>query len=151
MIEIPVDLGPRRYAIHVGYGAARLIPELLRPLKGRSFVVVSSPRIWALHGRGIEKSIRALGPLERVLMPEGERHKTRKTLDRVHDAFLAAGLRRDGIVVAFGGGVVGDVAGYAAATFMRGVNLVQVPTTCWRWWTAPWAARSGSTTRRRRT
>ncbi len=129
MIEIPVDLGARRYAIHVGHGVARLLPELLRPLAGRSFVVVSSPRIWALHGRRIEKPLRALGPLERVLIPDGERHKSRKTLDRLHDALLDAGLRRDGVVVAFGGGVVGDVAGFAAATYMRGVDVVQVPTT----------------------
>jgi 3-dehydroquinate synthase len=129
MIEIPVDLGSRRYAIHVGHGSARLIPELLRPLKGRSFVVVSSPRIWALHGRTIEKPLRALGTVQRALIPEGERHKSRKTLDALHDAFLDAGLRRDGVVVAFGGGVVGDVAGFAAATYMRGVDVVQVPTT----------------------
>jgi 3-dehydroquinate synthase len=129
MIEIPVDLGLRRYSIHVGHGVARLLPELLGPLAGRSFVVVSSPRIWALHARRIEKPLRALGPLQRVLIPDGERHKSRKTLDRLHDAFLDAGLRRDGVVVAFGGGVVGDVAGFAAATYMRGVDVVQVPTT----------------------
>jgi 3-dehydroquinate synthase len=129
MIEIPVDLGARRYAIHVGHGVARLIPELLAPLAGRSFVVVSNPRVWALHGRRIEKPLRALGPLQRLLIPDGERHKSRKTLDRLHDSFLGAGLRRDGVVVAFGGGVVGDVAGFAAATYMRGIDVVQVPTT----------------------
>ncbi|MFI5183910.1 MAG: 3-dehydroquinate synthase [Vicinamibacteria bacterium] len=129
MIEIPVDLGARRYAIHVGHGVARLIPELLGALAGRRFLVVSSRRIWALHGRSLEKPLGALGTVERALIPEGERHKSRRTLDGLHDAFLDAGLRRDGVVVAFGGGVVGDVAGFAAATYMRGVTLVQVPTT----------------------
>jgi 3-dehydroquinate synthase len=129
MIEIPVELGARRYAIHVGHGAARLIPELLGTWKGRRFVVVSNPRIWSLHGRAIEKPLRALGAVDRVLIPDGERHKSRKTLDALHDAFLAAGLRRDGVVVAFGGGVVGDVAGFGAATYMRGVDVVHVPTT----------------------
>ena len=129
MIEIPVDLGARRYSIHVGHGVARLIPELLGALAGRPFVVVSNRRIWTLHARTIEGPLRALGRVERVLIPDGERYKSRKTLDALHDAFLGAGLRRDGLVVAFGGGVVGDVAGFAAATYMRGVDLVQVPTT----------------------
>jgi 3-dehydroquinate synthase len=131
MIDIPVDLGPRRYSIHVGFGAARMIPDLLSGVvtPGRRVIVVSSPRIWSLHGGRAEKALRRLGPLGRILMDDGERRKTRRTLDRLHDAFLDLGLRRDGVVVALGGGVVGDVAGFAAATYMRGVDLVQVPTT----------------------
>jgi 3-dehydroquinate synthase len=129
MIEIPVDLGERRYSIHVGHGAAAMMPDLLAPFGGRRTVVVSSPRIWSLHGRRLERPLRALGRLERVLVPDGERHKSRATLDAIHDAFLSAGLGRDGLVVAFGGGVIGDVAGFAAATYMRGVDVVQVPTT----------------------
>jgi 3-dehydroquinate synthase len=129
MIEIPVDLGPRRYPIHVAHGAARLIPELLSALAGRRMILVSSSRIWSLHGARVEKALRRLGPLERVLIRDGERHKSRSTLGRLHDAFLDLGLRRDGVVVALGGGVVGDVAGFAAATYMRGVDVVQVPTT----------------------
>jgi 3-dehydroquinate synthase len=129
MIEIPVDLGARRYAIHVGHGVADLIPDLLASLGGRRTIVVSSPRVWSLHGRRLERPLRSLGRLERVLMPDGERHKSRATLDSLHDAFVEAGLGRDGLVVAFGGGVVGDVAGFAAATYMRGVDVVHVPTT----------------------
>jgi len=129
MIEIPVDLGARRYAIHVGHGIADLIPDLLASLGGRRTIVVSSPRVWSLHGRRLERPLRSLGRLERVLMPDGERHKSRATLDSLHDAFVEAGLGRDGLVVAFGGGVVGDVAGFAAATYMRGVDVVHVPTT----------------------
>ena len=129
MIEITVDLGPRRYPIHVAHGAARLIPELLSTVSGRRIILVSSSRIWALHGARVEKALRRLGPLERVLIRDGERHKSRATLGRLHDAFLDLGLRRDGVVVALGGGVVGDVAGFAAATYMRGVDVVQVPTT----------------------
>ena len=129
MIEIPVELGPRRYSIHVAHGAARLIPELLSALAGRRIVVVSSLRIWSLHGGRVEGALRSLGPLDRVLIRDGERHKSRATLGRLHDAFLDLGLRRDGVVVALGGGVVGDVAGFAAATYMRGVDVVQVPTT----------------------
>jgi len=129
MIEIVVELGSRRYPIQIGHGIAGMLPELLDALRGRRLVVVSTPRVWALHGARVEKGLRALGPLSRVLMPEGEARKSRATLDALQDAFFGAGLQRDGVVVAFGGGVVGDVAGFAAATYMRGVDLVQVPTT----------------------
>jgi 3-dehydroquinate synthase len=129
MIEIPVELGERRYTIGIGHGLARMLPEVLASLRGRRVVVVSSPRIWALHGKKVEKPLRALGPLSHLLVPDGERHKSRKSLDALHDAFLAGGLRRDGLVVAFGGGVITDLAGFAASTYMRGVSWVPVPTT----------------------
>src|SRR5215470_2424371 len=129
MIEIPVDLGERRYAITIGHGVARMLPDVLAPLRGRRVVVVSSPRIWSLHGRTIEKPLRALGPWSSVLVKDGERYKSRKSLDALHDAFLEAGLRRDGVVLAFGGGVTTDLAGFAAATYMRGVSWVPIPTT----------------------
>jgi 3-dehydroquinate synthase len=115
MLEIPVELGLRRYTVSVGYGLSRALPELLGGIRGRRMVVVS--------GR------RALGPLEVALVPDGERFKSASTLERLYEAFLAARLGRDGVVVAFGGGVVGDVAGYAAATYMRGVDWIGIPTT----------------------
>jgi 3-dehydroquinate synthase len=77
----------------------------------------------------VEPSLRRLGPLHVVLVPDGERFKTARTLQAVHDAFLEARLARDGLVVALGGGVVGDLAGFAAATWMRGVDWVGIPTT----------------------
>ncbi len=64
-----------------------------------------------------------------MLIPDGERAKTLATVARLYDAFVRRGLDRSGVVIAFGGGVVGDVAGFAAATYLRGVRLVQVPTT----------------------
>jgi 3-dehydroquinate synthase len=129
MIEVPVDLGVRRYPIHVGHGAARLVSELLQPLRGRRVVVVSNPRVFALHGARVEKGLRALGPVTRVLVPDGEEHKSREALARIHDAMAAAGVARDAVLVAFGGGVVGDLAGFAAATWMRGIDWVPLPTT----------------------
>jgi 3-dehydroquinate synthase len=129
MIEIPVELGERRYPIAIGHGLRRLLAEVLSPLRGRRLVLVSSPRVWKLHGAAVERGLRDLDPVGPILFPDGERNKTRATLDRLHDAFLAAKLARDGVVVAVGGGVVGDVAGFAAATYMRGVSWVGVPTT----------------------
>src|SRR5688572_22726348 len=129
MIEIPVDLGERSYPITIGHGLVTSLHDLLRPLKGRRIAVVSSRRIWGLHGRRLESSLKRLGPVSRVLVPDGERHKSLATLASVHDGLAAAGMGRDGLVVAFGGGMVGDLAGFAAATYMRGVMWVQVPTT----------------------
>jgi 3-dehydroquinate synthase len=129
MIEIPVELGERRYPISIGHGLTRRLPDLLSSLRGRRLVVVSTPRVWRLHGRTVERPLRALGPLTRALVADGERHKSRATLDRLHDAFLAAGLGRDSVVIAVGGGAVSDVAGFAAATYMRGVAWVPIPTT----------------------
>jgi len=129
MIEIPVDLGERSYPITIGHGLAGSLHDLLRPLGGRRIVVVSSRRIWGLHGRRIESSLKRLGTVARVLVPDGERHKSLASLAAIHDGFLGAGMGRDGLVVSFGGGMVGDLAGFAAATYMRGVMWVQVPTT----------------------
>ena len=77
----------------------------------------------------MERGLRGLAPAGLVLFRDGERDKTRATLGRLHDAFLEKGLARDGVVLAVGGGVVGDLAGFAAATYMRGVAWVGVPTT----------------------
>jgi 3-dehydroquinate synthase len=129
MIEIPVDLGEKAYPIAIGHGLLSSVPQLLAPFKGRRFAVVSNHRVWSLHGARLEKPLRRLGAMTRVLIPDGERYKTRETLATVHDAFVEAGLQRDAVVVAFGGGVVGDLAGFAAATYMRGLIWVQVPTT----------------------
>jgi 3-dehydroquinate synthase len=129
MIEIPVDLGEKSYPIAIGHGLLSSVPQLLSPLKGRRFAVVSNHRVWSLHGHRLEKPLRKLGGVTRVLIPDGERFKTRETLATVHDEFLAQGLQRDAVVVAFGGGCVGDLAGFAAATYMRGLIWVQVPTT----------------------
>jgi 3-dehydroquinate synthase len=129
MLEIPVDLGDRAYTVSIGHGLRAALPELLAAHKGRRALVVSNRRVWSLHGARIEKSLRALGPLARVLIADGEAHKDRATLATIHDAMWKERLGRDGLVVAFGGGVVGDVAGFAAATWMRGVDWVQVPTT----------------------
>ena len=129
MIEVPVDLGARRYPVHVGHGAARLLPELLAPLRGRRVALVSNARVFSLHGARVERALRGVGPATRILIPDGEARKSRETLAQVHDAMLRGGLGRDALLVAFGGGVVTDLAGFAAATWMRGIDWVPLPTT----------------------
>ena len=129
MIEIPIDLGERSYAVSIGHGLAASLHGLLARCAGRPLAVVSSRRVWSLHGARILPSLKKLGPMTTVLLPDGERHKNRGTLARVQDTFADAALPRDGLVVAFGGGMVGDLAGFAAATYMRGIPWVYVPTT----------------------
>lgn len=129
MREIPVGLGARRYVVSVGRGLTRRLPAVLPHLGGRTTVLVASRRVFALHGKPVVKGLRALGRLHVILVPDGERFKSRKTLGGLYEAFLSARLGRDGLAVALGGGVVGDLAGYAAATYMRGVDWVGLPTT----------------------
>lgn len=129
MVEIPVDLGDRSYDILIAEDATRRIPERLATLSGRPLVLVSDRRVHALHGGRVERALKSIGRVARVLMPPGERYKTRATLARLHDEFVRLGLGRDAVVVALGGGVVGDVAGFAAASYMRGLDWVGLPTT----------------------
>ena len=129
VIKVPVALGARRYSIRIAAGLVGDLAAQLAPFRGRRLSVVSSSRVWSLHGRRIESELRKSGPVEMVLIGDGERFKSWKTLRGLCDAFSAARLGRDGLVVAVGGGVVGDTAGFAAAIYMRGVDYVQVPTT----------------------
>jgi 3-dehydroquinate synthase len=93
---------------------------------GRRRFVVSSPIIWRLHG---ERIAHALGTADPILIPDGERFKTLQSVSRVYDALVRAGADRGSTIVAVGGGVIGDTAGFAAATYLRGLTLVHVPTT----------------------
>jgi len=129
MQEIPVELGPRRYVVSVGSGLLPRLRERLAAFSGRRIVVVASRRVFRLHGSAVRAQLRALGPVEVVPVPDGERYKAGPTLERLYDSFLRAKLGRDGLVVALGGGVVGDMGGYAAATWLRGVDWVGLPTT----------------------
>jgi 3-dehydroquinate synthase len=129
MIEINVDLGERAYPVVIAEDATRRIPERLAPFEGRPIVLVSDRRVFQIHGERVQRALKSIGRVSNVIMQAGERFKTRATLDRLHDEFVRLGLGRDALVVALGGGVVGDVAGFAAATYMRGLDWIGIPTT----------------------
>ena len=131
MIDVPVNLGTRSYRIVIGVGALSAIgAELARLKVGRKVALVTDPAILALHGAVVTQSLTAASfDVTTVLLPEGERAKTLDVAASTWERFLDAGLNRSSTVVALGGGAVGDLAGFAAATYMRGVNLVQLPTT----------------------
>jgi 3-dehydroquinate synthase len=131
VIEITVNLGARSYPIVVGAGALGSVGERLRGLRAGSRVaLVSDPVVAPLFARTVAGSLQGAGfTVTEVTVPSGEAAKTMAIAEHCWDAFLGAGLDRGSTVVALGGGTVGDVAGFAAATYMRGVNLVQIPTT----------------------
>ncbi len=127
LIRIDVAAPSRPYPVLVGEGIA---PELGSRLDDLGFpsrrVVVSSPRVWKLHGDRVAASLGASRP---VIVPDGERSKHLRTILRIYDGLIAADADRGTGVVAVGGGVIGDMAGFAAATYLRGIPIVHVPTT----------------------
>ena len=126
-VQIDVETASRAYRVHVGAGLVQQIEQLVSAAgAGGQRFVVSSPPIWKLHGGAVEQ---ALPGARALLMPDGERAKTLHTVNRLFEALIEQGADRSATIVAVGGGVVGDVAGFAAATFLRGVRLAHVPTT----------------------
>lgn len=128
---IPVTLGSRSYSIVVERGALARVGERLAGLDvGRRAALVTDPGIRRLHGNTVLASLDTAGLSTHVVeVPSGEAAKTIAVAERCWDRLLAAGLDRTSTVVALGGGAVGDLAGFVAATYMRGVNFVIVPTT----------------------
>ena len=131
MTEVRVELGERAYDIQIG---ARLLPqagEILEPLLGgaKAFVVTDTT-VADLHGEGLMEALAASGiPATLHAVAPGEASKSFATLQTLLDAMFAQNLSRADAVIAFGGGVVGDLAGFAASIYKRGCRLVQVPTT----------------------
>ncbi|MCL4534008.1 MAG: 3-dehydroquinate synthase [Bacteroidetes bacterium] len=119
------------YNIWLGEGILSLAGDLLlKAGLGRTLALVTNPAVAALYAAPLEASLQAAGfAVRRVTIADGEQYKTLATVDDLYSRFLAAGLERGSAVVALGGGVVGDTAGFAAATYMRGIPFVQVPTT----------------------
>ena len=126
-VRLDVHVGSRASPIWIGEGVSERAAALLDAHEvGTRRFVVSNPTVWRLHGEAIA---RALGGLDPVLIPDGGRHKTLQAVSRVYDGLIRAGADRGSAVVALGGGVVGDTAGFAAATFLRGIGLAHIPTT----------------------
>lgn len=131
MSTLTVHLGENSYDIIAGSG---LLPMLGRScadrgLKG-SVAIITNPVVSALYGEAARRSLETAGnTVTMIEIPDGEEFKNAQTLASVYDALIDAGLDRKSFIVALGGGVVGDLAGFAAATYLRGIPFVQVPTT----------------------
>ncbi len=130
--SIVVDLGERSYPVHVGKGISERAGELIKQSlhEVRTCAVVTSKGIHETHGRSLIESLEDLGILVGLaLVPDGEDAKTWGAAGDLVGDLLEAGLDRRSVVIAFGGGTIGDLAGFVASFYMRGVGLVQVPTT----------------------
>ena len=128
---IQVNLGTRSYPIVVERGALAGVGARLKALGvGSRAALVSAAAIFHLHGKTVTESLEKAGfVVTTIEVPDGEAAKTLAVAERCWNALLDAGLDRTSTVLALGGGAVGDVAGFAAATYMRGINFVQLPTT----------------------
>jgi len=125
--HIDVTTGNRTSPIVIGEGLSdELGPLLDRHGVGARRFIVSNPVVWRLHGERLRV---ALGGGDPILLPDGERFKNLQSVSKIYEALIRANADRGSTIIAVGGGVVGDTAGFAAATFLRGVAVVHVPTT----------------------
>ncbi|MDE2182173.1 MAG: 3-dehydroquinate synthase [Alphaproteobacteria bacterium] len=128
--SIPVSLGNRSYSIHVGPGLLADVGRLLKPLAHGPVPVVTDANVAPLYLDRVISALRAHGidscPIE---LDAGEGTKSFRHLEKLTSALLASGVGRDGLIVALGGGVIGDLTGFAAGILKRGIDFAQVPTT----------------------
>src|SRR5215212_8735376 len=129
-LEISLKQDARRSEINIGRGIRRKLGQLI-PLKApRRVGVISNKRVFDLYGREVVRSLKAAGfKTFEWLMPEGERYKSFRELEKAVTFLSESHFERNDLVVALGGGVVGDLAGFSAAVYLRGLSLVQAPTT----------------------
>jgi 3-dehydroquinate synthase len=127
MLRVDVAAGSQRYPVFIEHGLTaqlgRLIEQTLGP--SRRFFI-SSPLVWKLHGKALSK---AVPKTEQILLPDGEKYKQLAIASRAYESLIKLEADRAAGIIAVGGGVIGDMAGFVAATYLRGIKLVQVPTT----------------------
>ncbi|MEM9599729.1 MAG: 3-dehydroquinate synthase [Pseudomonadota bacterium] len=127
--SVTVDLGPRSYDILIGPGTLSSLAEQLRAVtRSDRIAVVTDETVHALHGTAIAEALSDFRT-HLIVRPEGEDQKSMAGLDTILDSLFRAGFDRSDTILAFGGGVIGDLAGFAASIFKRGAPFVQVPTT----------------------
>jgi len=126
---LDVDTPGGRYSIHIGPGRLDALASAM-PADATRIALVSNPTVAVLYGERAEAALKTTGkPVLRITLPEGENHKDWPTLNLIFDALLGNGFDRRSVLVALGGGVIGDMTGFAGAAYMRGIRFVQVPTT----------------------
>ncbi|WP_295387680.1 3-dehydroquinate synthase [uncultured Thiodictyon sp.] len=125
---LSVSLGARSYPIFIGAGLLA-DPGCYRPyIPGRQVTIVTNETVAPLYLAAVQSALEGYR-VETVILPDGEVYKTQAVLERIYDALLGARFSRDSTLIALGGGVIGDMAGFAAACYQRGVAFIQVPTT----------------------
>lgn len=129
-VTVEADGGRLTYPVYVERGGLARLPGMLREeISAHAYAVICDDRVGELYGGRVRRALEEEGLRASLhLFPRGEEHKTREEWSRLTDLLLEEGVARDGAVLAVGGGVTGDLAGFVAATYMRGIPVVQVPT-----------------------
>ena len=129
-LELMVPLGERSYQIHIGTGLLAECSEQIAALTNSQVLLVSNPTVFQLYGEEVLSSLAAAGlEVHQALIPDGEEYKNMDETMQVIDQALRLQLDRGSVVLALGGGVVGDLAGFVAAIYQRGISFIQMPTT----------------------
>ncbi|MEO5356683.1 MAG: 3-dehydroquinate synthase [Nitrospirae bacterium YQR-1] len=131
MESLCLDLGPRSYEIIIGSGVIDNVGRLASQLRlGRKIFVISNPTVFSIYGAGVINSLDEAGfDTGCVLIPDGEEYKDISWVSYILSELLRGGLDRKSALVALGGGVVGDMTGFAASVYMRGIDYISLPTT----------------------
>jgi len=128
MISLKVNLGERSYPICIGENLLQQSELLTQHIPGNSALIVSNETVAPLYMDAVENSLCDIRH-KTLVLPDGEEYKNPTVLNTIYDVLLANKLDRNTTLIALGGGVIGDITGYAAATYQRGVHLIQIPTT----------------------
>lgn len=128
MRTLSVDLGERSYPIFIGEGLLAKSELLLPYIKGKQVCIVTNETVAPLYLAQLKGTLAGL-QVDEVVLPDGEQYKNLETLNRIFDRLLESRHNRTTTLIALGGGVVGDMTGFAAAAYQRGVDFIQVPTT----------------------
>jgi len=127
--KIKVDLKDKSYNIIVGSEILQDLGKIIKEEKlGRNIFIITDPAVNDLYGDAVRKGLTGFNH-HTLDMPQGERNKDLKNLKILYDQLVNLKAHRDSLIIALGGGVIGDLAGFLAATYMRGINYIQVPTT----------------------
>jgi 3-dehydroquinate synthase len=129
MDKIRVNLGENSYPIYIGQGVLHRLGSLLSEKPGGKYAVITNPNVNKLYGKVVKRSLEPGFQPVFLEVPDSETSKSLKYVEKLYDRLLRDGFGRDTCIIALGGGVIGDLAGFVAATYMRGVSYVQVPTT----------------------
>lgn len=130
MQTLTVSLADRSYPIHIGQGLLGQVDLILPHLKRKQVAIVSNTTVAPLYMQALAQPLRAAGvSVIEIILPDGEAYKNNETLQTIYDHLLQHRCERNTTLIALGGGVIGDLTGYAAATYLRGVPFIQVPTT----------------------
>ena len=129
-MKLTVDLGPNSYPIHIENGILAKTGELVSEVfSGKKIMIVSDDNVFPLYGEVITKALSDSGfECHSFVLPHGEPTKSFQSLPKIYEALINAKLTRSDLLIALGGGVIGDLAGFAASSYLRGIKFVQIPT-----------------------